>query len=154
MSFSIIHDEALPPGLDLRLSRMLDYWRSIAKGRRFPSRRDLDPLDIPQLLPFLTLVDVQPTPPCFVYRLVGTAAAEILRKDLTGQPVGSGVKPEEMAEVMLRYQTVRDEGAPIYQRTRTQEQENDYTLVDRLMLPLGEGEEVSKIISLLIRAQR
>jgi hypothetical protein len=55
---------------------------------------------------------------------------------------------------MLRYQTVRDEGAPIYQRTRTQEQENDYTLVDRLMLPLGEGEEVSKIISLLIRAQR
>ncbi|MFY7959009.1 MAG: PAS domain-containing protein, partial [Elsteraceae bacterium] len=131
MSFSIIGDDGLPPEADRRLHRMIGYWRSIAGERRFPSRADFDPIDVPQLLPYLTLVDVHPTPPCFVYRLVGTVASEILRKDLTGQPVGAGVKAEELAAVLSRYEMVRDLGAPLYQRTRTQEEENDHTLVDR-----------------------
>jgi len=129
---------------------MLAYWRKIGAGRRFPSRRDLDPLDIPELLPYLTLVDVHPEPPCFVYRLVGTVASELLRRDLTGYPVGSGVKAEELEAVLLRYQTVRDQGLLLYQRTRMQEEVNEHTLVDRLMMPLGEGDRVSKILCIII----
>lgn len=153
MSFAIVGDDGLPPGVDRRLQKMMDYWRDIAKGRRFPSRRDLDPLDIPQLLPYLTLVDVHPKPPCFVYRLVGTVASEILRRDLTGLPVGSGEKAEEVESVLFRYQTVRDQGVLLYQRTRTQQQGNDHTLVDRLMMPLGEGDKVSKILTIIIPAR-
>lgn len=150
MSFKVIGEDGLPDGVDARLVSLLVYWRQKRSGRRFPSRKDLDPIDIPRLLPFLTLVDVVPDPHCFVYRLVGTAAAGILRRDLTGAPVGHGLIDQELDEVMGRYRYVRDAGVVLYQSVQTQEHANDYTLVDRLMTPLGDDGEVSKILSMIV----
>ena len=51
-----------------------------------PSRRDLDPCEIPQLLPYLILVDVFSDPPDFRYRLIGTQIVAQSRRDFTDQP--------------------------------------------------------------------
>ena len=62
-----------------------DYWRSKLRGRLMPARRDLDPSEIPQLLPYLILTDVLHDPPDFRYRLIGTQVVAQSRSDYTGR---------------------------------------------------------------------
>jgi hypothetical protein len=77
-------------GLDLasaapRLRAAFDYWSGKRHGRPMPSRRDLDPCDIPQLLPHIVLVDVQHEPTLdFRYRLIGSAVLDRMAEDLNG----------------------------------------------------------------------
>ena len=47
------------------------YWLGLRRGRRYPSRRDIDPGAIPHLLPNVLLLDVHREPLDFEYRLIG-----------------------------------------------------------------------------------
>lgn len=65
----------------------LAYWRQ----RRWsvsglPGRQDIDPLDIPGLLPWVNLIEVHRFPEGlrFRHRLVGTAIVEVRERDGTG----------------------------------------------------------------------
>ena len=156
MSIMLLADGAPPPETsDPRLHAMHAYWTTIRQKRRFPARADFDPIDIPALLPYLSLVDVQAGSPRFVYRLVGTKMVELLRRDVTGLAVGTGVKPVELEAVLARYCRVADAGVAIYHRDMMQEQANDYTGIDRLMLPMGDRDEhVDLILSIVVRTQK
>ena len=67
--------------------RVLQYWQSLADGGKLPARADMDPLDIPDLLPHLYLVEVRHDPLDFRYRLLGTAIVERSQRDYTGQSI-------------------------------------------------------------------
>jgi PAS domain len=55
-----------------------EYWLRKGAGRAMPARADIDPLDIPQLLANVFLIDVVPgTPRRFRFRLVGTRITEL-----------------------------------------------------------------------------
>jgi hypothetical protein len=55
-----------------------EYWSAKGAGKVLPSRADLDPLEIPQLLTNVFLMDiVAGSPPRFRFRLVGTRIAEL-----------------------------------------------------------------------------
>jgi hypothetical protein len=62
----------------------LDYWDSKRAGRRMPARRDIEPTEILDLLPYVVLIDVEREPLDFRYRLVGTAVAARFGHDYTG----------------------------------------------------------------------
>ena len=66
----------MPPGTeaiaDETLLALLSYWRSKRGARRFPSRADIDPAEIPALLPHIILTDVMPDGR-YRYRLTGTS---------------------------------------------------------------------------------
>lgn len=66
---------------------VLDYWKS-KKGKRLaPTRADIDPVDIPRILPRVMLVDVETTAqgePDFRYRLSGTGIRDVHGYDATG----------------------------------------------------------------------
>ena len=49
------------PITDGRLQEALDYWRRKSAGKAMPRRVDIDPLDIPKLLPDVMLVEVLPS---------------------------------------------------------------------------------------------
>jgi len=49
-----------------------------------PSRADIDPVEIPALLPYVMLIDVV-EPLNFRYRLIGTEARSIMRRNYTGR---------------------------------------------------------------------
>ncbi len=68
-----------------KLTQLYDYWNSIRDGRDMPSRRDMDPLDIPRLLANIVLFDVEHAPLRFRFRLYGTALASIRGDDITGR---------------------------------------------------------------------
>ena len=152
MPYQILDDGAPPPpGADPKLHELFGYWARIRGGKRYPARADFDPIDVAALMPYVSMVDVRKGSPRFVYRLAGTRLVEILKKEITGRPVGYGVKPDELESVLERYRLVADRGVAIYQRDRTQEQSNDYTGVDRLMLPLGPADgSVEIVLSIVV----
>jgi hypothetical protein len=75
---------------DDRIRDAYAYWRRIAGARALPRRRDLDPLDIPKLLPHVMLVEVH-GPGRYRYRLIGTAIAQEQGTNATGKFVHEAI---------------------------------------------------------------
>jgi hypothetical protein len=67
-----------------RLQIAYGYWLRKRQGRLMPSRLDIDPAEIPRLLPYVMLIDVVAEPLDFRYRLIGAAARKLMRRDFTG----------------------------------------------------------------------
>jgi hypothetical protein len=59
------------------LQQLLDYWHRMRGDRAMPLRSDLAPHEIPALLPYLMLLDVEPSPLRFRYRLAGSNTYDI-----------------------------------------------------------------------------
>lgn len=65
------------------LSLLLAYWKDKRGEREMPAREDIDPLDIPRLLPDIFLVDVLDDGD-YRYRLVGGRIVERAGANYTG----------------------------------------------------------------------
>src|SRR3546814_21056572 len=68
-----------------QLLNLYDYWDGKRRGRAFPARADIDPLELGQMLPNLFLVDVLEDAPHFRYRLSGGHVDELPGQRLTGR---------------------------------------------------------------------
>ncbi|HEX7967848.1 MAG TPA: PAS domain-containing protein [Stellaceae bacterium] len=67
------------------LRRLYAYWDGLRRGREFPARRDVDPLDFPYALGHIALLDVLYGPLRFRFRLHGTALVLRAGYDMTGK---------------------------------------------------------------------
>lgn len=67
-----------------RIRKLDGYWRARANGKA-PSRSDIDPVDVRELLPNLMMVDMVGEPARVRYRLVGTRVAQYTGFDFTGR---------------------------------------------------------------------
>lgn len=85
--------------VDQRLRQIHAYWKSRCLDRQMPARPDIDPLDVPPLLPFIFLVDVLNGPRDFRFRLAGTHFRESVGSEVTGQLIGDVFPPAFNAEV-------------------------------------------------------
>jgi hypothetical protein len=126
--------------------RFFAYWRSKCGDRAMPRRADLDPAEIVEFLPNITLVDVVEDSRRFVYRLVGTAEVELRGNDPTGKSVAEAYFAAVPDDALNRYETVCATCAPFYE-------EDDFQAVDRyvseanLFLPLSDdGVTVNKVL--------
>jgi hypothetical protein len=72
------------PFTDPRMDQAHRYWREKAAGRPMPRRRDIDPIDIPRLLPDVMLVDVVEDGR-YRYRLIGTGNTQAHGINATGR---------------------------------------------------------------------
>lgn len=77
-----------------RLRRLYLYWDEKRRDRRFPARRDLDPLDFPYALGKIMLIDVSYDPLKFRFRLYGTELADRMGIDVTGLALDQHPMPE------------------------------------------------------------
>ena len=73
----------LPPCSPL-VQEAWSYWNLKRGDRRMPSRKDIDPVEIPRLLSSTALVDVLRDPLDFRFRLLGTAIDNISSKNMRG----------------------------------------------------------------------
>ena len=88
---------------DRRLKEAYRYWQRKAAGRALPRRADLDPADIPKLLPHVMLVEVHPAGR-YRYRLIGTANVREHGIDATGRWLDEVLPgPEYKAHVLGLY---------------------------------------------------
>lgn len=88
---------------DSRLRDALEYWRRKAGGRAVPARGDIDPAEIPRLLPDLMLVEVLPEGR-YRYRLIGTNNVVEHGVNATGRYLDEVLPgPEYKAHVLALY---------------------------------------------------
>ncbi len=66
------------------LVELLDYWQAKRRGRAAPDKDDIDPIDLPRLLPDIALLDAAPPGGEFRYRLAGSRAVAMLGREPRG----------------------------------------------------------------------
>ncbi len=134
-----------------KLRRFYDYWRSkIAPGRRFPARADIDPAEIPRLLPSILLIDVvrDHGPVRFRLRLVGTEYVERIGRDHTGQWLEEGRPASEAEAIIATYDKVLATGEPHFWRSRLHDPDRQHVVYERLLCPLADdGETIDVLVA-------
>ncbi len=94
---------------EARLRALQLYWDSKRGERAMPARADLDPVEIPELLPYVVLVDTAETLEDFRYRLVGTEVCAGFERDPTGVRFADLARTENFDEVYDGYwRTIRE----------------------------------------------
>lgn len=104
--------------------RAVRLLRRQARRPAWPSRADIDPLDIPLLLKYLLLIEIERLQPMRIrFRLMGTNFHRFFGRDLTGKtrdevelrPDGPGTG---LAEMMAEWREVLQRGAPRWASVR------------------------------------
>jgi hypothetical protein len=140
--------------LDDPLQRqMYDYWQKKRAGRRMPARRDIDPVDIPRLLPNILISEVVPGPTGvrYRYRLAGTAIARAFARDPTGRFADELTSGAYRDFILGLHRTVCEEGRALFSESRYLGKPELLTVAKRLLLPVSDNDDqVNQIISLLV----
>jgi hypothetical protein len=137
-----------------KIARLIAYWQSLAPAPGLlPGRRHFDPVAVPELLPHVWLIDVEPGPPLrFRYRLIGTALIE------AGAPMRKGDYFDE-----VRNQPARDEVTDMLEAVVRERQPNwrrgapkvahakHVSQLERIVLPLAsDGQTVDILLGMTL----
>jgi hypothetical protein len=133
-----------------KLRRFYCYWLKISPAARLPGRQHLDPLDIPDLMSRIWILDVEREPLRFRYRLAGTKEVETLGREVTGRWFDE-VHPQFRADLQVRnrYAFMAIQGRPTYRKgTINFLHFKDHYYVENCMVPLArDGETVDMIMA-------
>lgn len=141
--------QSIPEECHPKVRAIHDYWRSKhPTGGGLPGRQHIDPIDIPQLLPNIWLIDVKRNPYRFRFRLVGTLVVDYAGEDNTGKWFDERL-PDFDPSVFI---DVVESGRPSWARGRSKMRpEKDYYELERVRLPLAsDGVTVDMILSLTV----
>lgn len=120
-----------------RLSRFYAYWAGRAPCTGWPRRRDIDPLDMPDLLAYLMLVEVHGER--YRYRLVGTQVTDALGMDPTGRFMDELPADAPFTGLMKRiHDAVARAGGPVYARSRHVTPRGTLRSCGRVLCPLAD----------------
>lgn len=130
-----------------RLREVYRYWQSKAAGGRLPARAAINPLDVPKLLPFLFLVDVERDPQRFRFRLVGTQICAWAGRDLTGFYTDEQRYGDHGAETTQEYGEVARRRQAMYREQKARRPERDFMFYQKLVLPMSsDGDHVDMLL--------
>lgn len=125
------------------LALLLTYWRGKSAEQGLPSRQDIDPLDIPTLLPFIFLVDVLRDADRdlrYRYRLIGTRLVDRYGYDLTGRYLDTLKDRLSYDEIVADYTACVTTRQPVTGAYRYVDSAGRKWHYQRLVLPLSEGD--------------
>lgn len=121
----------------VRLRAAYTYWDSKRQNKLMPSRADIDPVEIPRLLPYVILIDVTREPLDFRYRLVGTRACSIMPRDFTGQFFSKIPGNGKGSILWQECDAVVSSKAPMYWQTPHVAPQSSLHKVENVLLPLS-----------------
>lgn len=132
------------------LGEALSYWNRQRRNRAMPARRDIDPLDVPRLLPNLQLVEVLEGGRRFRYRLVGTALVNAFGSEYTGKYLDELFSDERRQVAHHVFRTVCETRRPMFLRNSYGTRKNVQMVANRLYMPLSQdGRTVNLIMGCL-----
>ena len=133
-----------------RIRRLYEYWLAKKGQRRFPSRREIDPVDFPYVLGHVILYDVLRDPLRFRVRVHGTQMVARAGYDLTGKFIDDLPITTYRDYVMQRCEGLVRDGEPLlvwHDRTL----DGKLRRYEALWLPLSDdGEKVTMLLAALI----
>jgi len=146
----------LPSIENPKIVEVAEYWMSIHPDDRLPSRSDFDPVEIPQLLPHLVLVDVETDPLRFLIRVQGTEVSRAMKRELRGRYLDECFENFENTYPYIDRKRVVETAQPVHRLGKPSLPFSmDFVPIERLHLPLStDGETVDKILSMFLYEQR
>lgn len=132
---------------DPRLSAVYRYWDGLRNERFAPAFTEVDPLDIPKLLPILLVTQVEETAGDrrYRYRLCGAEVEENFGSPMRGRYVDTLMQGRYLAYIEDLYGRVVDDRKPVYSVSAYR---GRALQTKRLMLPLSsDGDSVDVILS-------
>lgn len=114
----------------------LYYWIERRQDDRPPRRADIDPVDIPSLLPHVVLLDVQREPRDFRYRLVGSKVRYHLMADLLGRWMSEVPHQKAPGHLWTKCCEATERMAPVLSNTPYIGPHKDFLRAEDLILPL------------------
>ena len=131
-----------------RIHRLCDYWRSKHVGGRLPRRADILPEEIPTLLPYVLMVDLETEPFRVFYRLIGTRVATYNKRDFTGQYLDELDFPSTSRIIEL-YHAVMTERRPRFGAANLRSRSAAWVAFEYAVLPLSDdGVTVNKCLAM------
>ncbi len=121
---------------DGRLARLYRYWWDKRGSRPAPNRADLNPTEIPDLLPIVHLIDVSWNPVSFRHRLVGTELVERLERDVTGKAVDGSLYGEATEKIVAALTRIATEVRPYRRQARLAWHARDWLMIESIEMPL------------------
>jgi hypothetical protein len=128
------------PNLDLdddRLRRLLAYWLDKRGDRPFPTKAEIDPIEFPFILGYVTLVDVEHDPRRYRFRLDGSILVALSGTDYTGRYLDDLPGAEYVAFIRQTYDRVVDSGEPFRYRKHELLDQQLFS-EETLILPIGD----------------
>lgn len=142
-------DRSIPQNCHPKVRAIQDYWKSVhPEGGGLPGRQHIDPVDIPNLLPNIWLIDVYRDPYRFRFRLLGTQVVDYAGEDNTGKWFDERM-PDFDPTVFI---DVVENKLPSWSRGRSaMRPEKNYYELERVRFPLAtDGETVDMILALTV----
>jgi len=141
ISYEIVPPEGIP-GWHPNVDKLWRYVRRIAPDGMPPSRRNFDPVDIPDLLARIWMLDVRHEPFALSYRLCGTMEVASLERDPTGKSFTDMHRDriEREPGILERYRRMAGTGEATWRRGQIsfRHQERHKT-VENIMIPMTNG---------------
>ncbi len=131
-----------------------DYWRSLRRGNGLPHRKNLNPSEILELLPWTNLVDVvwQDDWRRYRHRLLGTELVNYFRADVTGRWFDEVYTPAHLKQQLPAYERATIDAVPNIDSisiTLSRAKRHSDLVYWRLILPMTmDGERVDLLFLL------
>lgn len=112
------------------------YWKSKCNYKVCPARADLDPTELPALLPHVLLIDVRREPFDLVIRLAGTQVVRGIGREITGLRLHD-VPVSDAATLFEAYARVARDSRPRRIHGSCFIPPDRWPMVDRIVMPLA-----------------
>jgi hypothetical protein len=138
-----------PADLAPELHEVKDYWVAKRGNRKLPRRADIDPLELRQHLPFISLVEVLDDAKDFRFRLLGTEITDVLQRDNTGKTVRevyATAEPDILNWMIEVYALATTRACPVLRRGTLRVVHKEFIAFESLHMPLSDdGEHVNML---------
>jgi len=134
------------------LKSLYTYWQEIRGARAAPRRSDIDPSDIVSVLPYLSILDVEPAPRRYRVRLAGTRLVSWYGCDFTGRYLDELDFGDGRTASFALLDQIVDQVCPGHMSGEYVKQDRRVIRYDRLFLPLSnEGARVDMLVGAAVR---
>jgi hypothetical protein len=137
------------------LKTLFAYWAAKCAGRFAPTREDIDPKDIPAILPNIHMHDVLDAGKAFRVRLLGTQIVAAVGEDQTQRTFTETDDDLLGARMFVVQRAVMEQRRPIRSTARhTAARHLDFLSAESLCMPLSQdGVSVDKLLACTIFSQ-
>ena len=120
--------------------QLFDYWRACCNGNAYPDRCHISPSAIPQLLPYVSLIDLDED--CgFRIRLAGTMLREIFDREVTGLSVQDLERMSNAGYWHRACAYALETGRPTQGAIKSPRTTKDHLVQFWMRLPLSQGDD-------------
>jgi hypothetical protein len=149
MSKVVLPENCVSDLHDRRLQRLLDYWTALRGDAPMPTKAAIDPIDFRFILGYVTLVEVEPEPRRYRFRLDGSILVRLSGMDYTGRYLDDLGMPDYIDFIAGGYDHVVADGRPFAYRKAGDFDSKSFD-EETLILPLGAAGRVTHLMVAVI----